>query len=848
MLSPHHRTVALSLLFAGAALRAGAADARVDFSRDIHPILQRSCFECHGTQKQKSGLRLDVRAAALTGGDSGAVIKPGDSAASEMVRRISLPSSDEEVMPNRGPVLTAAEVTTFRRWIDQGAVWPDNVRPPPHWAFVKPVRPAVPAADTKGWVRNPVDAFILARLEQERMRPAPEANRGALARRAHLAIIGLPPAPDEVARFVQDPRPDAYERLVDGLLASPRFGERWARHWLDLARYADSNGFQRDGFRDVWLYRDWVIDAMNRDLPFDQFSIDQIAGDLLPGATLAQKIATGFNRGTNVNVEAGVDQEEGRVNQVFDRVNTTATVWLGSTLECAQCHDHKYDPATQRDYYRLFAYFNQTELETEFMYPGDTARLEFRGPYLEMPIDDARRAKLEGFRANLEKLEADMEAAAGRLLAEDDDWENVARTKRKYRDIQVPSRILDLLEVTPGQRDRRQTEALTEFRLAVFSEGKALIARREAVRRQAAPHEPDRTLVMVELPEPRTTRILKRGNFLDPGEFVTAGVPEFLGPTPAGPANRLTFAKWLVSADNPLAARVAVNRWWAELFGHGLVATPEDFGIKGERPVHRELLDWLAVELMERGWSMKAIIRTIVTSAAFRQASEFPAAAPRLDDLNRYFGRGPRFQMDAEMVRDNALTIAGLLSVKMGGPAVRPYQPPNFWRAAGKVDNTYTISAGEDRHRRGIYVVARRSTPYPSFGHFDAPSRTACVVKRSRSNTPLQALTLLNDPVYVESSRAFAQRLLAAGLDLSVDGRIRHAFHLALAREPIERERAAIRNLHRETRARFEAEPARARELAGPRVARGKDDSIELATWQTVAAALLNLVETVTIE
>ena len=828
---------------------AEAAAGAVDFVRDVYPVLQRSCFECHGAQKQKGGLRLDRRADALADGTDGIVIAPGRSAASELIRRVSLPEGDEDVMPNRGRPLTASEVALLRRWIDQGAAWPDDIGPSRHWAYVKPTRPELPAVRNTGWGRNPIDRFVLSRLEQEQQAPAPEADRRQLARRLYFAVIGLPPAPAEVEQFVADARPDAYDRLVDVLLASPRFGERWARHWLDLARYADSNGFQRDGFRDVWLYRDWVIEAMNRDLPFDQFTIEQLAGDLLPGATLAQKIATGFNRCTNVNVEAGVDQEEGRVNQVLDRVNTTATVWLGTTLECAQCHDHKYDPFTQRDYYRFFAYFNNTKGETEYMYPGDTARIEFMGPYLEMPSDETRRQKFAGYRRELEQIDAQLTQLATQLLDERDDWENEARTAKNYRGKPVPSRILDLIDVTPAQRDRRQTAALIDFRLGFFPEAKALIDRREAVRKAAEPYEPDKTLVMEELPAPRETRIFKRGDFLDPAERVAAGVPGVFGDAPPGPPNRLTLARWLVSPANPLVARVTVNRWWAEVFGQPLVTTPEDFGIKGERPRHPELLDWLAVELAERGWSMKAMVRLMVTSATFRQSSVLTPKSLAADPPNALLGRGPRFQMDAEMIRDNALSVAGLLSLRTGGPAIRPFQPPNFWRAAGKVDNTYAMSPGEDRYRRGIYVVWRRSTPYPSFANFDAPSRTACVVRRSRSNTPLQALTLLNDPVYVEAAQAFARRLLVAQPDdAAFADRVRLACQLALSRPPTAREEAALRRLVDDTRRRYAAAPELARQVTASDATLPAGQCVERAAWQSVAAALLNLSETITRE
>ncbi len=846
--SPIAASVCLGMLLLAALPGRAATAATVDFSRDIFPIFQRSCLECHGPEKQKADLRLDKRESAL-GRTTDPVIVPGKGAASELVRRISLPPGDEDVMPNRGTRLSAAEIERIRLWIDQGAAWPDVVRPPVHWAYEKPVRPALPAVTNEAWCRNAIDRFILARLEKAGLAPAPAADPRQLLRRVYFALVGLPPSPGDVERFLADHRPDAYERVVDELLASPRFGERWARHWLDLARYADSNGFQRDGFRDVWLYRDWVIDAMNRDMPFDQFTIEQLAGDLLPGATISQKIATGFHRCTNVNVEAGVDQEEGRVNEVIDRVNTTASVWLGTTLECAQCHDHKYDPILQRDYYRMFAYFNSTAGETDYMYPGDTARIEFVGPYLEMPDTAVRQAERARMREAGARIETELAALGARLLTDDADWESVARARGTYREKPVPSRILDLIEVTPAQRDRRQLEVLRDFRLAFFPEGKVAIDRRDAHAKRAAEFEPNKTLVMEELPAPRATRIFKRGNFLDPGDAVEAGTPAFLGATPSGPANRLTLARWLVSPENPLTARVTVNRWWTEVMGRGLVTTPEDFGVKGERPPQPELLDWLATEFMRRGWSLKQVVRLMVTSATFSQASRVTSAILAADPSNDQFGRGPRFQMDAEMVRDNALAVAGLLSVKVGGPPVRPFQPPNVWRAAGKVDNTYSVSSGEDRYRRGIYVVVRRSTPYPSFSNFDAPSRTACVVKRSRSNTPLQALTLLNDPVYVEAALAFAQRVVAErGSQFSPADGIRRACQIALTRDPTPHELAALEKLLSETRKRYTAAPELARQLCASLPSTATESCVELASWHAVTSALLNLAETTTRE
>lgn len=729
-------------------LQSGEARPRatVDFARDVYPLLQRTCLECHGAERQRGKLRLDERAGAIKGGSSGNTIVPGKSDESELYRRIILPKGHEGLMPARGEPLSRAQTDLIRDWINQGAKWPDNLQVARHWAYVKPTRPGVPAVEYAAWPRNTMDLFVLARLEKERLAPSPEASPEQLLRRVYLDLIGLPPTPEDVETFlrVRDTRPQAaYEEVVERLLASPAYGERWARPWLDLARYADSHGFQRDDLRDLWPYRDWVVRALNADVPFDQFTIDQIAGDLLPDPTLDQLIATGFHRCVTTNVEAGSDQEEVRVNQVFDRVNTTATVWLGATLECAQCHDHKYDPFTQKEYYRLFAFFNNTQQETAFVNPKAMASLKFTGPY--MPL---------------------------------------------------PGGVPEWKPANPKAKEPKKPQ-------------------------------PPQTLVMKELPQPRDTAVFRRGVFLDRGEPVRAGVPATLHPLADDAGNRLALARWLVSPDNPVAARVTVNRWWAEFFGRGLVATPEDFGVKGEPPTHPELLDWLAVEFMERDWSMKHIHRLIVTSATYRQSSRVTPELLARDDQNKLLARGPRFRLDAERIRDNALAAAGLLSLKQGGPPVRPYQPPGLWENKVGGDRvTYETSPGADAYRRGLYVVWKRGSPYPSFVNFDATARTACVVQRSRSNTPLQALTLLNDPVYVEAAQALARRVVAERPAANVEERIEHAFCLCLARRPKPSETAVLKRLFEQQRKRHAAD--------------------EHAAWYAVAAALLNLDEMIT--
>lgn len=778
----------------------------IDFSKDVYPLLQRTCFECHGPEKQQGGLRLDQRTGALRGGDSGAAIVAGRPEASELLRRISLPRDADEAMPPRGKGLSGAEVERLRTWIADGAVWPEKIVATKHWSYVKPMRPTVPeigpavaawpADRAAAWNRHPLDRFVAAKLVELGLSASPEASRETLARRLALDLTGLPPTPAEVQAFLEDRSEEAYERFVDRLLASEEFGVKWARPWLDLARYADSHGFQRDDLRDVWAYRDWVVQALNDDLPFDRFTIEQLAGDLLPNATLEQRTATGFHRCTPTNVEAGTEPEESRINQVLDRVNTTGAVWLGTTLECAQCHAHKYDPFTQHDYYGLLAYFNNTEKEAERANPKVPGSIRFLGPSMPVP-NPANAAERERLRAELLKLEAE-------------------------------------------QKSKSASDAPPKPTKATGNE-----QRRKQLERQLAALDSAGTLVMKELPDPRSTTIFQRGEYTQPGEPVAARTPAVLGPPPDGPPNRLTLARWLVSPDHPLTARVTVNRWWAELFGQGLVSTPEDFGVKGEPPSHPELLDWLAVEFVEQGWRMKPLLKRIVMSATYRQSSRIEPAALVRDDRNVWLARGPRFRLDAEAIRDNALAIAGLLSRHRGGPSIRPPQPNGLWVKVGGEKYDYTVSPGEEKYRRGLYVVLKRGSPYPSFVNFDATARLACVVKRSRSNTPLQALTLLNDPVYVEAALAFARRVLIE--QPSDDGaRIAHAFRLALARAPAAAEAVVVRRLLDEQRSRMERDPVAARQLIGTMAVPAATPAPEFAAWYGVATALLNLDESIT--
>jgi mono/diheme cytochrome c family protein len=650
------RAVAVAVAIAGAVAIARAAaspapaGAAVDFARDIRPILASRCYDCHGPEAAKGGLRLDSLAAARRGGESGApTLVPGRSHDSELLKRV-LTADDEDVMPQKGERLTTAEIDRLRHWIDAGAQWPEDLR---HWAYVKPVRPALPALQSpavRTRARNPIDHFVFARLEQAGLTPAPEMDRARWLRRVSLDLIGLPPTPAEVAAFVAEPGEGAFERVVDRLLASAQFGERWARPWLDLARYADSHGFQRDDLRDLWPYRDWVIRALNADLPFDQFTIWQLAGDLLPEAerrgSLDPLIATGFHRAAPTNVEAGTDQEEGRVNQVFDRVNTTAAVWLGTTLECAQCHAHKYDPFPMRDYYRLFAFFNSTAIETEFASARAMATLKFTGTV-------PRTAGRCGERV--------VASSPGGTTGGQGQGQ-VGREVRRHNC--VPGRGESCPQV--GGREVR-------------AQGSRATARRPR----------PRTLVMRELPEPRPTAVLTRGNFLEPGESVTPGTPAALHPFRGGePRNRLDLARWIMDDDNPLVARVTVNRWWAEIFGRGLVATPEDFGVKGEPPTHPELLDWLAVEFREKRLEHET------PPPADRAVGDLPAiVAPHAGVAP--VGRsepppGPRAAAAARCGDDSRPGAGG------GGPA-----EPEAGRAAGPAVSAARIVGEQGRRRSG---------------------------------------------------------------------------------------------------------------------------------------------------
>jgi len=1001
------------------------------FAAQVRPILASRCYGCHGAETQQNGLRLDSLAAVLKGSDSGRILVPGHSGQSRLIRRLL--AQERPLMPYGGPPLTADEIAAIRKWIDAGAPGPDSDAPiaaaprKRHWAYIKPLRPSLPDVSNPAWVRNEIDAFILARLEKEGLRPSPEADKTTLIRRVYLDLIGLPPSPQDVDAFLGDQSPTAYEKLVDRLLASPQYGERWARPWLDLARYADTNGYEKDSRRTAWEYRDWVIRALNSDMSFKEFTIEQIAGDMLPHPTQDQIIATGFHRNTMLNQEGGVDPEEYYWYEQVDRVNTTASVWLGSTMGCAQCHNHKFDPFTQKDYYRFLAFYANSKYKIH----GHDSERYAEEPELELPTLDqaARSAEFRFIMAGIQKqldtetpalreaqqewevemrnaekqwqvlspLQAESAGGAtfkvlpdGSLLATGKNpqadsytiqlktnqsgitavrlevladeslpnggpgrdpegnfflsafdvnvsplsssgappkpvfvtmkkvvgnesqsgysadgilskepglhgWaidtapspdgmprrfavfvadkpfgfeggtELTIRMKHQMRhssrnvgrfriavttakdpawSAKLPARLWLVLEMKPEQRSAKQTESLE----AAYRQESPLL---DSARKQMADLTTDlkklgiaTAMVMEENPgviRP-ATYIRERGSFLSRGEEVYADVPSALNPLPKGETpNRLALAQWLVSEDNPLTARVTVNRFWETIFGHGLVETSEDFGTQGELPSHPELLDYLATSFMENHWSMKKIQRLMVTSATYRQSSRDTPELIAKDPYNRLYARGPRFRLEAEAVHDLALSASGLLSLKMYGPSVFPYQPDGIWDVPYSSDK-WVISQGEDRYRRSLYTFMRRSAPYPSMVTFDAPSREFCTVRRVRTNTPLQALTTLNDPFFFEAARAMAVRMLKEGGDNDA-ARAGYGFRLVVSRTPTRAEQDRVLSYFQEQLTRYRADGKAATEVIGV-TTDPPSNAAEWAAWTLVANILLNMDET----
>lgn len=1020
-----------------------AQAAKVDFVKDVQPIFAKSCYGCHGPKQQMGGLRLDSKKAALAGGISGQDIHPGKAAESPLYLRVA-GLGDLARMPMGGK-LEPAQIETIKKWIDQGAEWPDSSTPESaqikkHWAFIPPQRPALPEVAKTEWVRNPIDRFVLAKLEKEGLAPSAEADRVTLLRRLSLDLIGLPPTIQEVDAFVNDKSPNAYEKQVDRLLASPHYGERWGRHWLDAARYADSDGYEKDKMRQVWFYRDWVINALNRDLPYDRFIIDQIAGDLEPHATQDQIVATGFLRNSMVNEEGGIDPEQFRMEAMFDRMEAIGKGVLGVTIQCAQCHNHKYDPLTQEEYYRLFAFLNNSHESSAAVYTPDQLRkradlfrniaeieggLQHRMPdwkqrmaaweetvkanqpewvivkpevddistggerYIPMsdgsllgqgyaptkhslkltvktdlqniaafrlellndpnlplggpgrsikgtgaltefevaaapagaadksekvklvkatadvnmpetpldpifddktgthrilgPVDFAIDGKDEtawgfdvgpGLRNQPRKAVFDAEKPisnpGGTILtfhlsqkhggwnSDDNQNNNLGRIRLSITTTQgatadpLPQRVRDILAIPAARRSPLQVREVFSYWRTTVPEWKDANAKIAELWKQHP--EGSSQLVLAEREQRRETHILTRGDFLKPAKVVSPGVPSFLNPLPPdAKPDRLTLARWMVDRKAPTTARAFVNRMWQMYFGIGLVSTSENLGTQCEPPSHPELLDWLAVEFMDHGWSMKNMHREIVMSATYRQSSHVTPELLQRDPYNRLLARGPRFRVEAEIVRDVALAAGGLLNEKVGGPSVFPPAPGFlFLPPASYGPKNWYEEKGAERYRRAIYTFRYRSVPYPMLQTFDAPNGDSSCVRRSRSNTPLQALTTLNEPLFLESARGLALRALREGGATDAD-RIAYAFRRCVARPPSADESAELLKLLNKQKGRLTDGWLNVWDLAGLTPAQVSAlpkgaTPVQLAAWTAVSRVLLNLDETITKE
>ena len=759
---------------AGTAIGIAADDAeKVRFFEDrVRPVLAKNCQSCHNDQAKMSGLSLASRESAMLGGNRGSAVIPGQVDDSLLVQAINRAGALK--MPPTGP-LAAEDVAALTDWVRDGAIWAEpsgRIRATAsHWAFQPVQRPAAPELKSASFARNEIDHFVFSKLDEIGITPSPEADRRTLIRRLSLDLTGLPPTPDEVREFLSDDNPDAYERLVDRLLASPHYGERWGRHWLDIARYADSNGYSIDGSRSIWRYRDWVIEALNNDMPFDQFVIEQIAGDLLPNPTESQLIATGFHRNTMINQEGGIDYEQYRVEAVVDRVSTTGVAFLGLTVGCARCHDHKFDPISQREFYQFYSFFNNVDELGGNIPDGEGPAFQMQ-PLLEFgkPEDFARRTATE---TQIEMLESELLKYQETL---EKDWESRFELSGDTVEQLIPA----ILETPLEDRSTVHRGTLARF----FSEKDPAWKAREdgikALRKQLPKLES--TLVMRDLPQPRESFIHVQGDFTRKGEFVEPGTLSVLPPMPkSDSANRLDLARWLISKDNPMTPRVTMNRLWQRYFGLGIVETENDFGSQGTAPSHPELLDWLASEFVRQEWSLKAMHRLVVTSATYRQSSSVRPDAAKVDPSNRLLGRQNRLRLEAEIIRDSGLTVSGLLTPTIGGPSVFPPQPAGAGQFT-QVDRQWKADEGPNRYRRGMYTFFWRSAAHPSLALFDAPNAQASTTRRTQSNTPLQALTLLNDDSQTEFAESFAKRILE--FEGNREERIQFAFETCLARPP----------------------------------------------------------------
>jgi hypothetical protein len=824
-----------SLAFAGpkpaAAKAAPALEAAKPnlFETRVRPLLAGKCFSCHSGKVAMAGLRLDSRQAILKGGQHGPALVPGDPAKSPLLQAVRYEGKLK--MPPAGK-LPDEEITALTRWVKQGAPWVQGPKstvqsPGPKvqgpnsrvvrsadagpgtrdaglrlWAFEPIRKPALPGVKNRGWVRTPVDAFVLAELEKRGLKPSPYADRRTLIRRVSFDLTGLPPTAEEVEAFVSDRSPNAWEKVVDRLLASPHYGERMAGYWLDLARYADSDGYHDDTTRLMWRYRDYVIQSFNRNKPFDQFTVEQLAGDLLPGATIEQKTASAFNRCGPTTSEGGAIPEEVLTTYAVDRVNTAVNVWMGLTIQCAQCHDHKYDPLSMREYYQLVAFFNQ--VPEEALYRGTDAP-----PTLLIPTPE-QQAKLDDLAKQVSALEAEAKPRA-----------DAADAKAETARVEEVNKKLS--EV---RKQRTEIERAARLR------------------------------IMADVPQRRPTHLLLRGDYRNRGDEVQPAVPAALGAlSKEMKPDRIALAKWIVDPSNPLTARVTVNRFWQMVFGTGLVKSSDDLGTRGERPSHPELLDWLAGRFAGvPGWDVKGLLRLIVTSAAYQQSSRMTPELRQRDPENRLLARGPRFRLPAEMIRDNALAVSGLLdrARPVGGPSVKPYQPGDLWRELSAGDDatkSYVQDHGPDLYRRGLYTFWKRSILYPSFAVFDAPKREVCTARRPITNTPLQAFATLNDTAFVEAARVFAQRIMQKG-GSDPGSRLAYACTAALSRPPGPRERQVLLRIYQNTLENYRQHPEDAVKLvsAGEAPRPPELDPSELAAWTCVCNALLNLDEAITKE
>jgi len=790
------------------------AASETSFSRDVQPILSDHCYQCHGPDEQSRAaeLRLDREQDLLSAvGDTDSIDD------SELLRRILSDDPDEMMPPpDAKNALTEVEKQTIQDWIMSGAEWEG------HWSFTKPRRPALPHVKIwKDKITNELDHFILHRLEQEDLPPNDEATAERLLRRLTLDLTGVPPTLEEIDNFAANPTDGAYREVVERLLASPRFGERMSMEWLDAARYADTNGYQGDRERTMWPWRDWVIEAINRNMPYDEFTIWQLAGDLLPNATDEQKLATGFCRNHMINGEGGRIAEENRIEYIFDQVETVGTVWMGLTVQCCRCHDHKFEPLAQAEYFQLFAFFNQTPVDGSGGDPQGAPNLVV---VPELQRDSVRR------------LQTDFELAAKSLEA--------AEAKLNLNELGKDSDIAKAMQEERSKRTADQWKTIEEY----FAGNATLTSATKTYRKHKKQHDDTlgklpKVMVMANKPETdhRETYILDKGLYNQPKDRVTAGTPAFLPPLNEAKPNRLALARWLVAPEHPLTARVTVNRIWQTFFGTGLVKTTEDLGIQGEKPSHPELLDWLAVEFVESGWDTKHLIRLIVTSATYRRSAKASEQQIESDPDNRLLSRGPRMRMPAWMIRDHALFASGAATGRLGGPSVKSYQPDGVWEEASFGNKKYQRDNGESLYRRSLYTYWRRIVGPTMF--FDMPKRQTCSVRPGRTNTPLHALITLNDTTYVEAARVMASRVVEA--EQSADDRIAFAFRLATGRRPDDDELVLLLSRLDELTAHYAKHNNAASELLDVGEAPVSDNLSrnELASYTTTCLMILNLDE-----